>query len=65
MKSEDIEIGDLLMVIAKPHWDSYIYVLRVKEMDNERVYGVACGKSCYNHSATFSFENNSFFKLDI
>lgn len=62
---EEIQKGDLVFVSAKPHWDNYVYVVRVERISSGGIYGQSFGRCVKNSPASFSFENNEITKLTI
>lgn len=65
MLEADIKIGDLVLVVAKPDWDSYVSVVRVDSIGSIGIRGETLHTDGFVNPASFSFENNTFVKISI
>lgn len=65
LENYDIQIGDLILVIAKRHWDTYTCVVRVCSVSQDIIEGNTLHSDGFANHASFSFDKNTFIKISI
>ena len=65
LENYDIQIGDLILVIAKKSWDTYTCVIRVSSISPSIIEGDTLHSDGFVNPASFSFDKNNFIKISI
>jgi len=65
LNSYDIKEGDLVLVVAKKEWSSYVHVVRVDSVSSMTMGGRTLDSSGYTYPASYSFDKNVFIKITI
>jgi hypothetical protein len=65
LENYDIQIGDLILVIAKKSWDTYTCVVRVCSVSQDIIEGDTLHTDGFVNPASFSFDKNTFIKISI
>ena len=65
LENYDIQIGDLILVVAKKEWDTYTCVIRVSSISPSIIEGDTLHSDGFVNPASFSFDKNTFIKISI
>ena len=65
LENYDIQIGDLILVIAKKSWDTYTCVIRISSISPSIIEGDTLHSDGFVNPASFSFDKNTFIKISI
>ena len=65
LENYDIQIGDLILVVAKKFCDTYTYVIRVNSISPSIIEGDTLHSDGFVNPASFSFDKNTFIKISI
>ena len=65
LENYDIQIGDLILVVAKKSWDTYTSVIRVSSVSQDIIEGDTLHTDGWVNPASFSFDKINFIKISI